>query len=366
MFVLVVSFLFFACGKQKEKWQGTIEEVNGVTVVKNPIESIYGPESIEIKKELSITDDPEKEEKIFEMLTMLTVDNDGYIYAVDMRACNIKVFDKSGNHRFNIGQEGQGPGEFKRPFRIQYVEPNKILVLDIFNYRLSWLTIKGELLNEISIASLRPSRLESDVLDNLVVRVSSRNEKGHTSEIKKIDSQLNDLFSISSKLHHRTPEGTFPMQTALIQFHISPAGTVIWADEAKYEFNVVDDVGKTIKKIVKEYRPIRITAPEKKRLLEEKFGSQGVFQGREPTFPAFYLPSNDFLINDDGMIIVRTYKRSLEGSKIYDIFDSNGKYIVSIPLPRFPQVWKKDSIYFLERDEEGYQIITRYKVTWNF
>ncbi len=29
------------------------------------------------------------------------------------------------------------------------------------------------------------------------------------------------------------------------------------------------------------------------------------------------------------------------------------------------QVWKKGKLYTIERDEEGYQYVKRYKVNWN-
>ena len=34
--LLIPSILLISCRQQKSEWQGTIEEVDGVTVVKNP------------------------------------------------------------------------------------------------------------------------------------------------------------------------------------------------------------------------------------------------------------------------------------------------------------------------------------------
>ena len=41
-FTLSILILFNTCGQQKTEWKGTIEEVNGVIVVKNPKEPMYG------------------------------------------------------------------------------------------------------------------------------------------------------------------------------------------------------------------------------------------------------------------------------------------------------------------------------------
>ena len=45
---------------------------------------------------------------------------------------------------------------------------------------------------------------------------------------------------------------------------------------------------------------------------------------------------------------------------------SEGKYIAKIPFKVRPQTWKKNKLYTIEEDEEGYQYIKRYKVTWKY
>ena len=55
-----------------------------------------------------------------------------------------------------------------------------------------------------------------------------------------------------------------------------------------------------------------------------------------------------------------------EDENIY-VFDSKqGKYIAKIPLKFKPQTWKKNKLYSIEEDEEGFQVVKRYKVTWNY
>ncbi len=38
---LSLSIILISCGNQKSEWKGTIEEENGVTIVKNPKEPMY-------------------------------------------------------------------------------------------------------------------------------------------------------------------------------------------------------------------------------------------------------------------------------------------------------------------------------------
>lgn len=52
--LLTVFSMLVSCQEQKAEWKGKIEEVDGVTVVKNPKEPIYGQDVFSIEEELSI------------------------------------------------------------------------------------------------------------------------------------------------------------------------------------------------------------------------------------------------------------------------------------------------------------------------
>ncbi|TET64977.1 MAG: hypothetical protein E3J56_16475 [Candidatus Aminicenantes bacterium] len=66
-------------------------------------------------------------------------------------------------------------------------------------------------------------------------------------------------------------------------------------------------------------------------------------------------------------MFVQTYEKTTGGgSYYYDVFNSEGKYIAKIPLKSQPWVWKRGKLYNIEEDEEGYQVVKRYKVTWKY
>lgn len=77
-------------------WGGTIEEEDGVMVVKNPQEPFYGPEVFNLEEDLIITNEAGEEEYMFQDAQNLTVDDDENIYVNDMKAAHIRVFDKNG------------------------------------------------------------------------------------------------------------------------------------------------------------------------------------------------------------------------------------------------------------------------------
>ncbi len=51
--LFIPSILFFSCSQQKSEWEGTIEEVDGVTVVKNPKEPMCGEDVFSLDEEVS-------------------------------------------------------------------------------------------------------------------------------------------------------------------------------------------------------------------------------------------------------------------------------------------------------------------------
>ena len=76
VFILLIMILSTSCAKQETSWSGTIEEVNGVTVVKNPNEPMYGEEVFIIEEELTIGESEGSEEYMFSEVPSLAVDDE--------------------------------------------------------------------------------------------------------------------------------------------------------------------------------------------------------------------------------------------------------------------------------------------------
>ena len=72
---LSVFMTLVSCQKQKAEWKGTIEEVDGVTVVKNPKDPIYDENVFSLEEELTIGEDEEREEYMFSRIRDIEVDD---------------------------------------------------------------------------------------------------------------------------------------------------------------------------------------------------------------------------------------------------------------------------------------------------
>ena len=128
---LSLSIILIFCGKQKSGWKGTIEEENGVTIVKNPKEPMYGEDVFSLKEELYLGEAKGRKEYMFSQIRNIDVDNEENIYVLDSKEFHIKVFDKDGKYLISIGRPGQGPGEFELPTQIQITSQKEIMVFDL-------------------------------------------------------------------------------------------------------------------------------------------------------------------------------------------------------------------------------------------
>jgi hypothetical protein len=147
-----------------------------------------------------------------------------------------------------------------------------------------------------------------------------------------------------------------PLQPHMVSRFL-PSDLIICGFRESYEFQILDSEGKDVRKVSKDYVPIKISKEEKKK--------RKLPQSSELLryFPAF----QDFSVDEEGRFFVQTYERQIDENKFYyDIFDSKGRYFAKIPLKMKPLFWKKSKLYTIEEDEQGFQKVKRYKITWKF
>ncbi len=181
--------------------------------------------------------------------------------------------------------------------------------------------------------------------------------------LKKYSSDFLELYNIATKEREKIPllEDLSPS----IIWCVSEVDEVIWGDSEKYEIYIQDRDGKLVKKILKDYEPVRIIAEEHSEQIQRKFGGRPIPLEFEQELPKHYPAYKSFTLDDDGRLIVSTFEKTKSGEGYYcDVFDSEGRYIAKISLKTDPQVWKNHKLYTIEEDEEGYQYVKRYKVTW--
>ncbi len=143
----VLLFILVSCSQQKQEWQGTIEEIGGVTMVKNPNQGLWDTKEnseITIKQELQIGQLDGPEEFLFVYISDTAVNSKGDIYIADRELKEIRKFNKAGEYLLKIGRPGQGPGEFQSISTLSVTPQDELIVFDDMQARISIFSDEGK------------------------------------------------------------------------------------------------------------------------------------------------------------------------------------------------------------------------------
>ncbi len=361
-FIMVISF-----GGQKAEWKGKIEKINGITIIKNPKEPMYDEDVFSLVEELSIGEAEGRKDYMFSMIVSIDVDDKGNIYVLDIKETHIKVFNPEGRLIRIIGRKGQGPGEFQRPFTVQITAQNEVVIFDVMIQRLHFFSLDGEYKKSITIEKLfNPPIINSE--GNIVSLVNVDVAENPKYELQKYDLELNPLtFYYSFPKYNSVRDGVNPFRS-ILQWAVTHNNEIVCGhpDEG-YDLKIFNTEGKIIKNIVKDYTPIKIPAEEIKR--EKKMPlPPGMFY----SFPKYYSAFLWIIVDEKNRIFVCTWERSKDkGGRYYDVFSPEGKFIAKIPISHEVSmgkliIFKGDKLYLVKADEDGYQYVKRYKVTWKY
>ncbi|MCP2520967.1 6-bladed beta-propeller [Candidatus Aminicenantes bacterium AC-335-K20] len=351
-----------------------IKTENGVTVIynpKNPVHLPGVPNRLRLIKEFSIGEKVGKKEYMFTKI-ILDVNDEGNIYVLDSKECNIKIFNEKGNFLKMFGQKGQGPGEFSSPRYIQITPHKEIMVYDLYARRINFFSLNGEYLREVSVAVF-PLFLDPkiDSERNIIGVVMERQPGVKSTTVRKLIKFSTDLKPIImiDKVISSHP-GAINLFPPRIYFDLTKENNIIYGISDNYEIKVINPKGKLIKKIIKRCDLVKIGQKDKKEKIKEIFGKRGIIPGINVKFPKYFPAFWSLSIDEEGRIFIGTYEKvkDKKGYYYFDVFDSVGRYIAKIPLKIKPKqwfVWKNKKLYVVEETEEGFPIIQCYKVIWH-
>ena len=356
-FMLLVFTMLQGCSTQA-KWKGSVVKEGDITVIKNPKEPIYKTPILELKEDLSLGGPDAKGDLFFSMITAVVIDDAGAIYVLDYRSSNIKVFDSSGALLQTIGRRGQGPGELEMPLDLSFVRTTGELAVHQMTRRMSFFKTDGTFLRHLLYKDVRAGRGLCDSRGNIFITEVRREDKESRYVIKKLsaDGTIMATFADSpapsgDKFNPFMPFGSFQIDTG---------DNLIYGYPESYEiqfFGASD--AKLFKKIVREYEPVAVKAEER---AEQEKSAQG--RGIVFDFSKFHPAYRRFFLSDLGHLFVETFEKAKDGKIIHDIFDPEGRFIGRVPLKGLSFGVFKDKYYAREDDEDGYQYLKRYALTW--
>jgi hypothetical protein len=361
LFFLIFS-VFASCGQQETGWGGTIEEVDGVKVVSNPNEPLYGELVFELEEDLSIGNE-EDDNYLFYGIGDIQVDKDGNIYVLERRNVRVQKFDKNGNYICTIGKKGQGPGEFLMPMQmliddrkgtIGVQEQTKLIIFDKNGKYLDEdLTLEQWAFDLVKGADGNIwgtfFQGDSNEVDAEIFRVVAKFDSAGKVE-KEVAKYPHDVYREAMEGGMILSVGT-GYEYGVILSEINDQN-LIYGYSAEYEFNVVDLDGNIHTKIKKE-EPYRGFSAEEKGKYKK---------GKLPEHKPFFY---DVFSDSEGRIYVqRNMVRKAEAvEKIFDIFSKDGYYLYKAVCQDTPWVIK-DGYYYtrIANDETGEVFVKRYKI----
>ena len=345
-----------------------IKVENGIQVVynpKNPSPPKGSPAKIVLKQEFSVGEGKFDEDRFGE-LTSMDVDNDGNIYVLDGKEKKIKVFDSAGKFVKKFGEEGQGPGELNLPVSLQVTPAREIVIGDASNQKLMFFSLEGDFLREMSTA-IKARGLVLPLFDsqgNIVGQQIVQADGKIIREVRKYDRELNSLFTMASVDITGVIQGKIDPFRMVFSYQFGKDNIIYCSDLDKYEIKVFNPEGKLIKKILKDYEPVKLTEKDK----EEFFGRMPEIdpQAKErikfsEVFPAY----QNFTMDEKWRLFVRIFEKGKDKREYYlDVFDEEGKYIAKFSFKGEPRAWRGNKLYAMEEDDSGFQTLKIYSVRW--
>jgi hypothetical protein len=355
--LLLMAGLIYGNAAQKLSWRGTISKEGDVVVIKNPKEAISKDPVLSLREDFTIGGAAANPDQSFSEIRQLLVDGNGFIYILDTKESQIKVFDSTGKFIRKFGKKGQGPGEINLPLEMSFLRPkNEIAVLDN-SRRISFFTLDGDFQRVVSTTKIWALRFRIDSAGNFYMTEGLIDPPNSWYIHRKFDENMNLLFEVG-----RSPAPTplaFNPFMAISSWVLDENDNVIYGYPKTYEIQWISPQNKLFKKILKDYDPVEVSKTDTADY------AKTVGEGMKAAFSSHHSAYRSFTVDDEGRLFVETWKMTEDNKNyFYDIFDGEGRYLSTMAFKGRPRVWKRGKLYSIDEDEDGYPVVRRSSVIW--
>jgi hypothetical protein len=359
--LLFLILLIPSPARSQAEWKGSAVKVGDVTVVMNPREPIYKTPILELKEDLSLGGPRAQADYAFGSINSVVVDEQGSIYILDRKNYRVQAFGASGKYLRTIGRKGQGPGDLDSPLSLSLNRTSdELLVLQGIR-RLSFFRTEGTFIRQLDINN--SIRAQFDSRGQIYLIEQARSKDGEWSyDVKKL-SMFGTKLGVLASVPGQGYTGKINPFLAVNTFQVDRLDNLVYGDSRTYELLFFDpSEGKLFKKVTRDYDAIPVSDEDRARELKKIPPDAQAYISL--VFPKYHPVFSGFFLSDLGHIFVRTHEKTKGGQFIYDIFDAEGRFIGRMPLEPSGVTILKGKYYAVEEDENGYQYVKRYAVTW--
>jgi len=326
-------------------WQGHEGQEGGILTIFNPNEPMNEPSVIKATPQWRLGSEDGDADIFFGLITDARRLPDGRTYVLDAVLSTVYEVAADGEILRTLGQEGDGPGEFRNATSLVLLPDDSIGIVELMPSHLvilgqDGLPQPGVELNDGAGGRSNVQRLER-VGDKFVMSMFSMNMSNGGMEI----ANLLGTFDLQGGLHHQLMH-TAETQTGMnISIRAGDdydftnnwsAGAngqvVVYQRTHDYLLEVFDTDGEPIKRIRRDYKSVRRPAEEieemkeQRRELAARFGTQ-----MDTDIDELARDINDVVVRANGEIWVISSQGQEDcpagNIGFFDVFDSQGRFV---------------------------------------
>lgn len=361
--VLFFFFALFSSAGQEGIFRGKSEVKNGVKIVKNPAQPVYGKITLDLEEDIILGSESD-ENYLFYRVWDIQTDAQGNIYVLDSGAHRIQKYDKNGKYLRTIGRQGQGPGEFERPIILTLDNNNNLYVGEMA--KIHRFDPKGEFVKTTTIPFFYMN-FAPDGEGNFVVtgRVTIEGAQNLGVLILNPDGKISKKIAEFPGLPmHKTGMTISHDYSPQIRFSAIEGKGIVYGYNMEYKLYITDWSGK-IKIIIEQEESTQAVSRR-----EKNTGNAGLEWPKDVVEKMANLPKHRpffdrIRVDDEGRIYIRRRKSILDDSPdmTFDIFGRDGHYLYTTELSFIPMSIRDGFMYHTTYSEETGEVkVIRYRI----
>lgn len=339
------------------EWVGSEERIGDTVIVTTESGQVWpGPPRLVEELRIGALDGPNEYQ--FGMITDLTVDEQGGIYAFDGHVPALRYYSAEGEYLRKLGRQGSGPGEYEDACLGLVIDSTgRILMRDPRNGRINRYSASGEAAGGWPVASglFTSDATILDDRDHLFLRIlTGPIERNKPWPIGLL--HLDDTGAIVDTLLPPTfadePDGSGIFMPSKVWTY-SPLGYFVVGINDRYAIDLRPGEGE-VTRIVRVTDPTPVLPDERSEwqayydwMIENRGDSFTLDEVSVPGVKPFF---SGFLIGDDGRIWVERYGLaekvedppasddgrptiSWRAPAHYDVFEADGRFLGTVRMP---------------------------------
>lgn len=360
--------LLLAAQAKKSAWKGTVATEDGVKVVKNPSEPLYGEFVFDLREDLRLGGDPNREASYFPKGASLTIDAAGNLYVTDRGNSRVQMFDKNGGFIRAIGRRGQGPGEYMSAGYV-YIEADGNIWVEGGP---QWVVFSkdGLFLKKVVVSKFMRQKMLGPGGSFIGTTQPSAAQGDPKHELIRVESDGKTSRTLAEF------RGEISRAKRAISYHwygnsigFAPVGSdaFVYGFTDEYKLNLADFEGRTTLVMTKDEKPQSISGREKDET--RKNGVWAVTGSNNPEEGIFFPDHRPYfsrlMADDAGRIYVFRSKSILDkdAPTRVDVFSREGIFLYRMTWISRPDAIRSGFLYEVREDPETSEfLVIRQKI----